>query len=271
MHIAVSECATIPVLKPYIESYWFGYFNVHSLSDFNQQVLPNACIELIVHLTEDHCSLKKKDHSYTASPPFTLIGVYQKPYNVKFHKKVATFGIRFYPDGFRNIFGVPPAEFLSSYEDGVDVIGMEFNSFCTRLTALDDHSKRIDCANQFLTAQLMKHKQENDFTHLAMQLIRRNAGMINFEELTKQVPLSIRQLQRVFKNNYGLRISDYMRITRLNAINKYMLEQPASLTELAYKMDFTDQSHFIREFKNYTNIAPRQFLKCKEDYIVNAS
>jgi|GEM_PF-6578394 len=54
-----------------------------------------------------------------------------------------------------------------------------------------------------------------------------------------------------------------MRISRLNAIHKYMLTHSASLTELAHQLELPDQAHFIREFKHYMGLAPKKFIKDK--------
>ena len=116
----------------------------------------------------------------------------------------------------------------------------------------------------------MKNRKTYDYAHLAMQLIREHQGLINFEYLKEKIPIGLRQLQRDFKNNYGIKITDYIRLSRLNMINKYMLNGQSNLTELAYELQFTDQSHFIREFKNYTGLAPGRFLKNQGDYIINA-
>jgi AraC-like DNA-binding protein len=49
-----------------------------------------------------------------------------------------------------------------------------------------------------------------------------------------------------------------------------MLNRNARLTELAYELRFADQSHFIKEFRHYTGLAPNKFIRKKEEFIVNA-
>jgi AraC-like DNA-binding protein len=270
MNVSFLEYKPAVTLQPFVESYWMGNFNLSESDDFSQLVVPNGCIELIIHLTDFHCALNKKGEPYHKSPPFTLIGIYNDPYVVKFSKLVRVFGIRFYPDGFRNIFGIPPGEFLSTYEDGIDVVGRNMYELCTFIRETQVLEKKLEKANDFLIRQLNKNYREYDISHLAMRLIRQHGGLIDFKELTDKLPISLRQVQREFKNQYKLKISDYIRISRLNAINKYMLNPPSRLTELAYEFNFTDQSHFIREFKHYTGVTPKKFIRQKESFIVNA-
>lgn len=253
---------------PYIESYWLGTFNLIKDSGFSLNIVPNGCIELIIHLSDDHCSLNKKGNLFHKSPPYTLLGIYSKPYIVKFPALVNVLGIRFFPDGIRNIFGLPPACFLSTYEDGIDVIGKKLNEICSRIKELARTEDRLKVADQFFSRQLEQHRKIHDYTHHAMKYIRNKNGLIKFKELTDKIPISPRQLQREFKSTYGMNITEYIRITRLNTINKYLKPEPQKLTEIAHQLDFSDQSHFIREFKHYLGMSPGKFMKNRDRYIV---
>lgn len=256
-------------LLPYIQSYWLGDFNINAGRDFSRSVLPNGCIELIIHLTDYHCSLYKPESNWSDSPAFTLIGLFNKPYYVHFPHYVKVFGIRFYPDGLRNIFGIAPAEFLSTYEDGVAVLGKSLHEFCCGIRTLNSPQHQVELANTFLTRRRASRVKRYDYTHTAMEIIRSVQGISDYQQVTDQVPISRRQLQREFKSLYGMTIKDYMRLTRMNAIHRYMHSTQTGLTQLPYELNFTDQSHFIREFKHYVGMAPKKFTKNREQFIVN--
>lgn len=268
MNLRSKEYSPPPELSSFIETYWTGDFNLDRSPDFSQRVIPNGYIELIIHLSDYHCALSKYGDNFSSSPDYTLLGVYSKPYIVRFSEFVNVFGVRFFPDGVRNIFGVPPGEFSSTYEDGTQVIGRMLDEYCSRIREAGNASERIRIANNYFTKQLDANRKDYDITHLAMKVIREKRGLISFKELMQKVPISLRQLQREFKKQYGIRITDYIRLSRLNAINKYMLSGNYPLTTLAYDLDFADQSHFIREFKHYTGLSPKKFLKEKEEFIV---
>lgn len=269
MNLAIQEFPPAADLLPFVQSYWAGDFNLNGEPTFAQSVVPNGCIELIIHLSDAHCSLRRAGDQWHSSPDFTLLGLYTQPYEVRFSEKVGVFGLRFHPDGIRQVFGVSPAEFLASYEDGLDVLGRDLRDFCRRIRELTTTEARISLADQYLCRQLARHHQNHDYTHLAMRLIRHQAGTVDYQHLTGQIPISDRQLQREFKNQYGITVTEYMRLARLNAIQRYMRAGHGNLTQLTYELDFSDQSHFIREFKHYVGLPPRKFLKHRERFIVN--
>ena len=270
MEIEFTEFPPSQPLSLFVQSYWTGTFNKLTRPDFAQSVVPNGYIELIIHLTDDHCALSKDAADWDASPDYTLIGLYTKPYEVRFSSLVRVFGIRFYPEGIMNVFGVPPALFLSTFEDGADVFGRKFKDYCTQLREKLTHPDRIALTENFLLKFVEQNSKNYDYARLAARLIRQRQGMMNQAELQSEIPISDRQLQREFKKQYGITAKAYMRLMRLNAIQKYMQSNSdVKLTEVAYEHGFSDQSHFIKEFKDLIGNNPRAFAKERDRFIVN--
>jgi AraC-like DNA-binding protein len=267
-NVVFSEYQPAPALSPFIQTYWFGDFNVAGDADYAQSVVPNGCIELIIHLTQDCCLLNSGNGTWNQTAPFIVVGMFTKSYVVRFSSRVDVFGIRFHPDGFRNTFGISPIEFLSAYEDGVDVLGDRIREFCQQIQESHSKGHRIRLANEFLLTQLKENFLAHDYTHLAMRLIRQAAGTASYNKLVAQVPISERQLQRTFRQQYGITMMDYLRLARMNATYAY-LQAGEHLTQLAGDLEFFDQSHFIREFKSHVGLAPGKFIRQRNEFIVN--
>src|SRR5690606_31609543 len=159
---------------------------------------------LIIHTTADHCKLARRDSDWIRTPEFILVGLFDKPYEVRFSRKVDVFGIRFYPDGIRNIFGISPSEFFATYEDGVDVLGQRLREFCSRLREAPGSTEQVLLTDRFIQDQLSRHVKTYDYTHIAMRRIRQVHGIHDYAALMREIPISPRQLQREFKSQYGI-------------------------------------------------------------------
>lgn len=103
----------------------------------------------------------------------------------------------------------------------------------------------------------------------AAAAIIRTTGGLKMEALHDLIAISPRQLQRAFKARIGVSPKAYMRIARMNAIQRYLNGRShVSLTGLTYEYGFSDQSHLIKEFHALTGSRPRQFLKERSRFIV---
>ncbi|MBR9998199.1 MAG: AraC family transcriptional regulator [Cyclobacteriaceae bacterium] len=269
MNVRLKEYEPVDLFKPFIEFFWEGEFNWQRMSRLQQRVIPNGYVELIIHLSDLHCDLCQ-GNTWGQSPDYTIIGLYTTPYDVHFSNHVSVFGIRFKPEGFYNIFGVPASEFSGKFEDMEDIAGTAFREFCEKLRDSQTISRRLIIAEQYILRNLEKMKLNMDYVNRAAEIIRQEKGFIRIEDLSGQVFISIRQLEREFKRKVGISPKLYMRIARLNEVHR-QLEQHDKLdfTAVTYACGYSDQAHFIRDFKNLTGEKPSLFVKNRHQYIVN--
>ena len=85
-------------------------------------------------------------------------------------------------------------------------------------------------------------------------------GQLTVEELSKQTNINRRQLERKFSSTIGLSPKQLSKTIRLQATLKMLLnKQFTSLTALAYEGAYYDQAHFIKDFKEFTGLTPKEF------------
>ncbi|MEL7195718.1 MAG: helix-turn-helix domain-containing protein, partial [Bacteroidota bacterium] len=85
-------------------------------------------------------------------------------------------------------------------------------------------------------------------------------GQISVNELSEKNQVNRRQLVRKFSTTIGLSPKQLSKTMRLQAALKALLTQEkAKLTELAYDNEYYDQSHFIKDFKEFTGLSPKEF------------
>lgn len=74
--------------------------------------------------------------------------------------------------------------------------------------------------------------------------------------------IGIRRLEQRFKNEIGITPKLLYRTHRINSvIDKMKTNSEESLTQLALAHNYYDQSHLIRDFKQFTGYSPTKFLK----------
>lgn len=124
---------------------------------------------------------------------------------------------------------------------------------------------RSSCPEQ---ATLFQHffrdiapREPSPLTSLAVRLICENKGNIRVNELESQTGYTRRTLLRQFNVDIGLSPKAFSRIVRCqSAVCDINYREKVMLSDLAYDLGFSDQSHFLREFKKLVSTTPVDYL-----------
>lgn len=267
---SIREVKPIWPLSGYVQCFWEGRFNNHALTDLSQLMVPNGFMELIIHISEEHCNLLHNGLTWGSSPDYTLLGMFTEPYSVKFDSPVRAFGVRLKPEGFYHLFGVPPSLLMDSFESIDTVVGNSITELCNALKEAKDINEHVHITEEYLLKRLNSHSFDSDVVANTLQMIRNSNGMLQLEEIERHISVGKRQLQRRFKEYVGISPKTYLRIARMNAVHNYMNQGGyQNLTGVAYENGYADQSHFIREFKEMNGINPSRFFRARDKFIVN--
>ncbi|WP_343621572.1 AraC family transcriptional regulator [Acinetobacter proteolyticus] len=93
-----------------------------------------------------------------------------------------------------------------------------------------------------------------------LECLEGNIEGLSLQHLSEKMQLSRYALIRLFKHCFGLTPHAYQLNDKVNQARQ-RLRKRCDLAQLAYELDFTDQSHFHRVFKQHTGITPKQYYK----------
>lgn len=82
---------------------------------------------------------------------------------------------------------------------------------------------------------------------------------ITIEDLAEHIGLSSSHLSRLFKQEIGISISDYIREKKLERAQNLLRYTDNSFAEIANILSFSSQSHFIQAFKSHTGMTPKKY------------
>ncbi|MDE7323506.1 MAG: AraC family transcriptional regulator [Lachnospiraceae bacterium] len=82
---------------------------------------------------------------------------------------------------------------------------------------------------------------------------------ITINELAKYTALSPSYLSRLFKQNLGISISDYIREKKIEKAENLLKYSNYSLIDIANYLAFSSQSHFIQTFEKYVGLTPKKY------------
>ena len=258
--VFLAEFQPSKILAPFISQYWEGSFNVDARRQMCLHLTPHGCLEIIVHLNDIHCDIYK-DGKWGQSPDYMVIGMFTQSHKVLFPSRVNAFAIRFKPDGFYHIFGVPPSLFLDAYEDMALVLDKKFREYSNRIREAKATETRVALSEEFLLHCLGNSRVIENYVNYAARMIRQDP-CIRIPELAEKVHISQRQLERQFKDRIGISPKHYLRLNRIQKAVQYLnMQGSTDLFSVAYSCGYFDQAHFINDFKKVTGFNPSAFAK----------
>ena len=121
-------------------------------------------------------------------------------------------------------------------------------------------SERIFLIEAFLFKKLANTKTIDEIVKSTVETILTANGQFSVNELSEQNNINRRQLTRKFSSTIGLSPKQLSKTIRIqNALKSLLNKEVTSLTDLAYKNEYFDQAHFIKDFKKFTGLTPKEF------------
>jgi AraC-like DNA-binding protein len=86
---------------------------------------------------------------------------------------------------------------------------------------------------------------------------------ITLEETAKECGMSLSCFQRAFKREVGMTFNKYVNTIRISKARQLLHENSKTMSEIAFACGYTNQYHFTRTFKRFSNMPPRSFRKSR--------
>ena len=195
--------------------------------------------------------------SHSAVIPFkiSLVGLETEPKQRSIAPQTCTFVISFKPLAVEYILRDPIADILDSGK----ILPHNFWNFHSQdFTHFDLFYKK---ATQKLIELLPKKTDERK--RKLFDLIYVSKGEMSVKELSEQVLWSSRQINRYFTKQFGLSLKAFCTVLRFRASLEHIAQG-----KLAPELQFADQTHFIKEIKKFSGVAPGELAKNKNDRFV---
>jgi AraC-like DNA-binding protein len=81
----------------------------------------------------------------------------------------------------------------------------------------------------------------------------------NIAALAKEAGMSEPKLRKLFKQAFGKAVFEYYQSTRMQEAAKLLKEKQLTVSEVGYKLGFTNLSHFSRVFEKYIGKKPKKY------------
>lgn len=246
------------VLSEFVNCYW-TLENPKEVNPQRQTIVPDGCMEMIFHCGDLYRQFDKNEKSIV-QPRCFVFGQLTEPLTIAPTGETNIFAIRFSPHGFLPFATIPIKE-MENRATSLEILfgskGIEIEQQIVNAMTTKDRIKHIET---FLSNQMSNVEYIHSTVQSAVETILSAKGQFSVGDLSKQIRVNRRQLERKFSSAIGLSPKQLSKIIRLQATLKMLLSKEfTSLTALSYQGEFYDQAHFIKDFKEFTGMTPKEF------------
>jgi len=244
-----------PHLEDLVQCFWSLQSSEDNITPKEYFLMADGCPEIIFQYNEGFQNYSKQSarmrFQHSAFERFDV------------GKNIGFFGVRLFPHAISQLLKMPANEGINYVFDFTVLFKQEGENLADQVYNAKTAAERVGLVSGFLTKKAINNKP-NPIEYLVKQVIEQ-AGQVDISKIQQQSNLSVKQFERRFKTIAGFSPKYYARIARFQGVRtKYCSGQFESLTGLAYSCNYYDQSHFIREFKEFSGVQPLHYLRFVE-------
>lgn len=165
--------------------------------------------------------------------------------------------VGFQPGGLFRLLGIPLHHFSAdgSYESNT-LLDNEITFVSEQLQEATTFREMVMIVERYLFRKLPFVKESLPIDKALQDVIHRG-GLVNVDVLASQACVSVRQLERLFKQRIGVPPKFYARLIRFSKAWLMKEDHPEKTwIDITYKCGYFDQMHLIRDFKEFTGVSP---------------
>jgi AraC-like DNA-binding protein len=251
-----------PALSEFVEDFWLydGYTSAHE----RERILPSGTFELVLNLRENELRIydplnREGCRCYSGA---VISGPYASAFMSDAREEVSIIGVHFKPGGAFPFLGFAAGELADAHVDLAEIWKADAESLRAQLADVSAPGERLRLLQRALIRHLKRPLDHHPAVATALAAHRRSAAGTRTRELARAADLSERRFIEVFRHEVGMTPKLFDRVLRFQRVLSLMTTDPEpEWAMLAATCGYFDQSHLIRDFRQFTGIAPTDYAR----------
>lgn len=192
-------------------------------------------------------------------PTSFLYGKRTAPSHTFAKARFGLMGVVLRPQALSTLLNIRPAELTNA---PIALADLSSENVGERLLNASSQQEQLVLLGEFVRARIGRARREDPVVTASLQLIDRRIRSIRVQQVLKYLNVSERQFERRFMHATGVSPHQYIRIVRFQeVVRRLKTMQFDRLSDVAYDLNYTDQSHFIKEVKALSGYVPTRLFE----------
>lgn len=241
-------------LEPFIECYWW----IDSEGDqtvSEEKIIPDGFPEMIFHYADAY--EVNINAGWKPQTKALLAGQLTNHFYLRNTGASGMIGIKWKPDALNHLFQLDMPSLVDQVIELPTTLGHLFTPLQSLKPGLATEQNLKELDEHLLS--LIGFSKEVSLASKAISIIHSTQGKTDIEQLSEQLNMSARSLERHFRKSVGLSPKFYSRIIRLNHVFEMVQSGNRDWADIVYQSGFYDQAHFIKNFKEFIGEDPSSY------------
>lgn len=244
-------------LQRFVRYYWI----LRSREELSALTFPVGYPQLIFHCKNTLYIPELQSYQ----PRFAISGQVNFPATLQSTDDTEMIVVVFKPQA-ATLFDIPLSAFYNSEIDGYDLGDSGMSVLADRVFDAESAEDGLGIIERWLISRL-NEKRIYDFNRIGASLnILFSDCKTTVRDMAEASCLGQRQFERVFFNVIGMKPKEYSRIARFQRSLWIMQNGNSDYIDIAFKSGYSDQSHFIRECREYSGLTPSELIATQPIY-----
>ncbi|HEY4788360.1 MAG TPA: DUF6597 domain-containing transcriptional factor [Bacteroidales bacterium] len=258
-----------PALQPYIDSFWVFESDFGVPVTSSRVIVPSGKAKIIIPYKNPLFANCKSFSKESKENHIHFVGAWDEPVVISSHtRETGTIIIQLLPKGAYRFADFALHELTNQLFTFDELYGQQGKDIQNRIADTGDVIQKIELIQLFLIGKLNQLNQNQSIVDYVTEMIVHTHGLMEINQLVKKTGYSKRYIDLLFQRYIGLSPKTLAAVTRFQKF--YSLWANRNSPDF-YKDDlynfYYDQSHFIKEFKNFTGgYSPTQYAEVNNDF-----
>lgn len=246
------------ILRNYIDHISYNV-NLPNPDEFTP-VLPDGMTELIINLGDSFERRPGENAKIEKVKSSHFIGIKSKHHFLRTNNFTRTLRVRFKPGVLGLFIKCKQDELTDGIIDAEEIFPNDFRETERRIREMNDPEQMIrEIEKYFLNRMNPGLKEMQIIT--TIKFLYNDPAQLKIEILKEKTGMDYKQLERSFRKFVGVQPKHFINMIKFNFAAKQMYEQPEKpLTQIALDSGYYDQSHFIKNFKQFSGQNPKNYF-----------
>jgi len=227
-------------------------------------ILPKGTVEIIFNFSDPITYINPSLLLTKQLPVVFINGLNFKPFELVKSGRQEFLGIQLSSIGLKLLFNVSVKEFNNNVCEG-NLVCPSLEVLSQQLFGADSFHAQVEMITKWIHRKASCTHLDKGMDRLQKLIQLQSTSDLTVRKVIHEICLSDRQLRRLSSDWLGMSTEAFILYKKyLTAL--HLLHTPGlSLTQIGLQAGYYDQSHFIREFKSYTERTPGQYRQSFKD------